>query len=133
MSQKTNEIQPRKNEPITVNSQIPALPESTQQKLKKWHINYSHFYECTMCVNCICSTLHCLMLDTLFSFASHSAYTEAYNVCSMAVGPQVSAVGEDVGKMMGEEDQGRTSEEEEGGTENNYDKQVGFLKRTQRF
>lgn len=68
-----------------------------------------------------------------FSFASHSAYTEAYNVCSMAVGPQVSAVGEDVGKTMGEEDQGRTSEEEEGGTENNYDKQVGFLKRTQRF
>lgn len=28
---------------------------------------------------------------------------------------------------MGEEDQGRTSEEDEAVTENNYDRQVGFL------
>ncbi|XP_030584322.1 FYVE, RhoGEF and PH domain-containing protein 5b isoform X2 [Archocentrus centrarchus] len=54
---------------------------------------------------------------------TESAYTEAYNVCLMAVGPQVSAVGEDGGKTVGDEDQGRTSEEEEGGTENNYDRQ----------
>ncbi|KAM9408213.1 LOW QUALITY PROTEIN: FYVE, RhoGEF and PH domain-containing protein 5b [Pholidichthys leucotaenia] len=53
-----------------------------------------------------------------------SAYTEAYNVCSVAVGPVSGSVGE-VGDSGGEEDQGRTSEEEEGGTENNYDRQPG--------
>lgn len=68
----------------------------------------------------------------LFFVASHSAYTEAYNVCALAAGPQVNPVGEDVRKTMGEEDQGRTSEEDEAVTENNYDRQVGFLTGTLR-
>ncbi|CAN9511674.1 unnamed protein product [Ophioblennius macclurei] len=54
---------------------------------------------------------------------AESAYTEAYNVCSMAVGPLAGLVGNSGREMMGEEDQGRTSEEEEGGTDNNYDRQ----------
>ncbi|XP_005741404.1 FYVE, RhoGEF and PH domain-containing protein 5b isoform X3 [Pundamilia nyererei] len=54
---------------------------------------------------------------------TESAYTEAYNVCALAAGPQVNPVGEDVRKTMGEEDQGRTSEEDEAVTENNYDRQ----------
>ncbi|XP_068450868.1 FYVE, RhoGEF and PH domain-containing protein 5b isoform X2 [Clinocottus analis] len=45
---------------------------------------------------------------------TESAYTEAYNVCSVAVS---------VGDVRGEEDQGRTSDEEEGGLDSNYDRQ----------
>ncbi|XP_064154772.1 FYVE, RhoGEF and PH domain-containing protein 5-like isoform X1 [Anguilla rostrata] len=47
---------------------------------------------------------------------TESAYTEPYKVCPVAVGPS-----EEVG---GEDDQGRTSEEEEGGTEHSYDRQI---------
>ncbi|KAJ8265370.1 hypothetical protein COCON_G00144690 [Conger conger] len=47
---------------------------------------------------------------------TESAYTEAYKVCPVAVGPSEPAGGED--------DQGRTSEEEEGGMEHNYDRQI---------
>lgn len=78
---------------------------------------------------------HAALFHTSHSFffvASHSAYTEAYNVCALAAGPQVNPVGEDVRKTMGEEDQGRTSEEDEAVTENNYDRQVGFLTGTLR-
>ncbi|XP_026163532.1 FYVE, RhoGEF and PH domain-containing protein 5b isoform X2 [Mastacembelus armatus] len=53
---------------------------------------------------------------------TESAYTEAYNVCSVAVGPQTGSVG-DGGEMVGEEDQGRTSEEEDGGADSSYDRQ----------
>ncbi|TMS19547.1 FYVE, RhoGEF and PH domain-containing protein 5 [Larimichthys crocea] len=50
---------------------------------------------------------------------TESAYTEAYNVCSVAVAPQ-----SDVGReAAGEDDQGRTSEEEEAGADSNYDRQ----------
>lgn len=62
------------------------------------------------------------------SFFLSSAYTEAYNVCSLAVGQQTGSVG-DVGReTVGEEDQGRTSEEEDGGVDSNYDKQVSSHK-----
>ncbi|XP_039971896.1 FYVE, RhoGEF and PH domain-containing protein 5-like isoform X2 [Xiphias gladius] len=54
---------------------------------------------------------------------AESAYTEAYNVCSVAVGPQSSSVGDVRGETAGEDDQGRTSEEEEGGADCNYDRQ----------
>ncbi|XP_073325072.1 FYVE, RhoGEF and PH domain-containing protein 5b isoform X2 [Pagrus major] len=54
---------------------------------------------------------------------TESAYTEAYNVCSVAVAPQTVLVGDVRGEMAGEEDQGRTSEEEEGGIDSNYDRQ----------
>ncbi|XP_008292595.1 FYVE, RhoGEF and PH domain-containing protein 5b isoform X2 [Stegastes partitus] len=54
---------------------------------------------------------------------TESAYTEAYNVCSLAVGPRTGSAGEGGREMGGEEDQGRTSEEEDGGTDNNYDRQ----------
>uniref|UniRef100_A0A3Q1GQE3 FYVE, RhoGEF and PH domain-containing protein 5-like n=1 Tax=Acanthochromis polyacanthus TaxID=80966 RepID=A0A3Q1GQE3_9TELE len=54
---------------------------------------------------------------------TESAYTEAYNVCSMAVGPRTGSVGDGGREMVGEEDLGRTSEEEDGGTDNNYDRQ----------
>ncbi|XP_029906462.1 FYVE, RhoGEF and PH domain-containing protein 5b [Myripristis murdjan] len=55
---------------------------------------------------------------------TESAYTEAYNVCSVAVAPLSGSVG-DVGReTAGDEDQGRTSEEEEGGPDSNYDRQT---------
>ncbi|KAM8757044.1 FYVE, RhoGEF and PH domain-containing protein 5b isoform 2-T2 [Acanthopagrus schlegelii] len=54
---------------------------------------------------------------------TESAYTEAYNVCSVAAAPQALAVGDVGGETTGEEDQGRTSEEEEGGGDSNYDRQ----------
>ncbi|KAJ8408150.1 hypothetical protein AAFF_G00263780 [Aldrovandia affinis] len=49
---------------------------------------------------------------------TESAYTEAYKVCpvSVSAGPSDQASAED--------DQGRTSEEEDGGTEHNYDRQI---------
>uniref|UniRef100_A0A8C3A1I6 Uncharacterized protein n=1 Tax=Cyclopterus lumpus TaxID=8103 RepID=A0A8C3A1I6_CYCLU len=50
---------------------------------------------------------------------TESAYTEAYNVCSVAV-----SVDDVRGETAGEEDQGRTSEEEEGGLDSIYDRQV---------
>ncbi|XP_051272244.1 FYVE, RhoGEF and PH domain-containing protein 5-like isoform X2 [Dicentrarchus labrax] len=53
---------------------------------------------------------------------TESAYTEAYNVCSVAVAPQTVSVGDAGGETAGEDDQGRTSEEEEGGADN-YDRQ----------
>lgn len=53
-----------------------------------------------------------------------SAYTEAYNVCSVAAA--VSA-GDVSGEMTGDEDQGRTSEEEEGAADSNYERQVRIL------
>ncbi|XP_061583598.1 FYVE, RhoGEF and PH domain-containing protein 5-like isoform X2 [Cololabis saira] len=52
---------------------------------------------------------------------SESAYTEAY-VCPMAVSPQTGSVGNGRGETLGDEDQGRTSEEEDG-TVDNYDRQ----------
>ena len=45
-------------------------------------------------------------------------------MCSVAVAPQAVAVGDVGGETTGEEDQGRTSEEEEGGGDSNYDRQV---------
>ncbi|KAG7472459.1 hypothetical protein MATL_G00108960 [Megalops atlanticus] len=45
-----------------------------------------------------------------------SAYTEPYRVCAVSSGPSEEA--------GGEEDQGRTSEEEDGGAEHSYDRQV---------
>uniref|UniRef100_A0A8C9YXR0 FYVE, RhoGEF and PH domain containing 5 n=1 Tax=Sander lucioperca TaxID=283035 RepID=A0A8C9YXR0_SANLU len=55
---------------------------------------------------------------------TESAYTEAYNVCSVAVSPQTVSVGDVDGETAGEEDQGRTSEEEEGGADSIYERQV---------
>ncbi|KAM6927497.1 FYVE, RhoGEF and PH domain-containing protein 5b isoform 2-T2 [Xenentodon cancila] len=52
---------------------------------------------------------------------SESAYTEAY-VCPMAVSPQTGLVGNGRGETLGDEDQGRTSEEEDGAVDN-YDRQ----------
>ncbi|XP_044033023.1 FYVE, RhoGEF and PH domain-containing protein 5-like isoform X2 [Siniperca chuatsi] len=52
---------------------------------------------------------------------TESAYTEAYNVCLVAVAPQTVSVGDIRGEVASEEDQGRTSEEEEGGS--SYDRQ----------
>ncbi|XP_070815920.1 FYVE, RhoGEF and PH domain-containing protein 5b isoform X1 [Chaetodon trifascialis] len=54
---------------------------------------------------------------------TESAYTEAYNVCSLAVAPQTASEGDVRGETAGEEDHGRTSEEEEGGADSNYDRQ----------
>ncbi|XP_040890086.1 FYVE, RhoGEF and PH domain-containing protein 5-like isoform X2 [Toxotes jaculatrix] len=54
---------------------------------------------------------------------TESAYTEAYNVCLVAAGPHTSSVGDTRGETAGEEDQGRTSEEEDGGADSNYDRQ----------
>ncbi|KAI3370141.1 hypothetical protein L3Q82_024930 [Scortum barcoo] len=54
---------------------------------------------------------------------TESAYTEAYNVCSLAVAPQTASAGDVREETVGEEDQGRTSEEEEGGADSNYDRQ----------
>ncbi|XP_078139576.1 FYVE, RhoGEF and PH domain-containing protein 5b [Centroberyx gerrardi] len=54
---------------------------------------------------------------------TESAYTEAYNVCSLAVGPLSGSTGDEGGETAGEEDQGRTSEEEEGAADSNYDRQ----------
>ncbi|XP_044205920.1 FYVE, RhoGEF and PH domain-containing protein 5-like isoform X1 [Thunnus albacares] len=54
---------------------------------------------------------------------AESAYTEAYNVCSVAVGPQAGSVGDVGGETAADEDQGRTSEEEDGGGDSNYDRQ----------
>ncbi|XP_069563829.1 FYVE, RhoGEF and PH domain-containing protein 5b isoform X1 [Brachyistius frenatus] len=54
---------------------------------------------------------------------TESAYTEAYNVCSLAAAPQTAA-GDGGGGAGAEEDQGRTSEEEDGGTDNHYDRQA---------
>ncbi|XP_037641996.1 FYVE, RhoGEF and PH domain-containing protein 5-like isoform X2 [Sebastes umbrosus] len=54
---------------------------------------------------------------------TESAYTEAYNVCSVAVAPQTVSVGDVEGDTAGEEDQGRTSEEEEGCADSIYDRQ----------
>ncbi|XP_029357652.1 FYVE, RhoGEF and PH domain-containing protein 5b isoform X2 [Echeneis naucrates] len=53
---------------------------------------------------------------------TESAYTEAYNVCSVAVGPHPCS-GDAEGETVTEEDQGRTSEEEDGGADSNYDRQ----------
>ncbi|XP_015815260.3 FYVE, RhoGEF and PH domain-containing protein 5b isoform X1 [Nothobranchius furzeri] len=50
---------------------------------------------------------------------TESAYTEAYTVCSVAAGPQIGSVGDG----QKQEDHGRTSEEEDGGTDTNYDRQ----------
>ncbi|KAM9859381.1 FYVE, RhoGEF and PH domain-containing protein 5b [Aulostomus maculatus] len=46
---------------------------------------------------------------------TESAYTEAYKVCSVAIAPQ--------GLMAADEDQGRTSEDEDGGADSNYNRQ----------
>lgn len=45
-------------------------------------------------------------------------------MCSVAAGPLAGSVGDVGGETAGEEDQGRTSEEEEGGGDSNYDRQV---------
>ncbi|XP_029989814.1 FYVE, RhoGEF and PH domain-containing protein 5b isoform X2 [Sphaeramia orbicularis] len=49
-----------------------------------------------------------------------SAYTEAYNVCAMAARP---LTGGSMGNVGAEDDQGRTSEEEDGAPDANYDRQ----------
>ncbi|KAJ7999163.1 hypothetical protein DPEC_G00212550 [Dallia pectoralis] len=56
---------------------------------------------------------------------SESAYTEAYNVCSIADAPRWGSEVKAGEKEVGEEYHGRTSEEEEeeGGAESNYDRQ----------
>ncbi|XP_054473877.1 FYVE, RhoGEF and PH domain-containing protein 5-like isoform X2 [Anoplopoma fimbria] len=54
---------------------------------------------------------------------TESAYTEAYNVCSVAVAPQTVSVGDVRGETACDEDQGRTSEEEEGCADSIYDRQ----------
>ncbi|XP_074520911.1 FYVE, RhoGEF and PH domain-containing protein 5b isoform X2 [Halichoeres trimaculatus] len=54
---------------------------------------------------------------------TESAYTEAYNVCLVAVPPQTASMGDVREETAGEEDQGHTSEEEEGGADSNYDRQ----------
>ncbi|XP_037303990.2 FYVE, RhoGEF and PH domain-containing protein 5-like isoform X1 [Pungitius pungitius] len=54
---------------------------------------------------------------------TESAYTEAYNVCSGAVAPPTVSAGDFRRELAGEEDQGRTSEEEEGGSDIIYDRQ----------
>ncbi|XP_015244875.1 PREDICTED: FYVE, RhoGEF and PH domain-containing protein 5-like isoform X1 [Cyprinodon variegatus] len=51
---------------------------------------------------------------------TESAYTEAYNVCAVAAG----AVSDCQRETVGDEDQGRTSEEEDGGTDVNYERQT---------
>uniref|UniRef100_A0A3Q2FI70 FYVE, RhoGEF and PH domain-containing protein 5-like n=1 Tax=Cyprinodon variegatus TaxID=28743 RepID=A0A3Q2FI70_CYPVA len=55
---------------------------------------------------------------------TESAYTEAYNVCAVAAG----AVSDCQRETVGDEDQGRTSEEEDGGTDVNYERQVSLHK-----
>lgn len=57
-------------------------------------------------------------------FSPPSAYTEAYKVCLLAAAPQAASAGDVTGDTTGEEDAGRTSEEEEG-ADGNYDRQVG--------
>uniref|UniRef100_UPI0037E993B4 FYVE, RhoGEF and PH domain-containing protein 5b n=1 Tax=Semicossyphus pulcher TaxID=241346 RepID=UPI0037E993B4 len=54
---------------------------------------------------------------------TESAYTEAYNVCSVALAPQTVSVGDVRQERAIEEDQGRTSEEEEAGADCSYDRQ----------
>uniref|UniRef100_A0A8D2ZI74 Uncharacterized protein n=1 Tax=Scophthalmus maximus TaxID=52904 RepID=A0A8D2ZI74_SCOMX len=54
---------------------------------------------------------------------TESAYTEAYNVCSVAVSPLTGSVADVRGETAGEEDQGRTSDEEDGGADSNYNRQ----------
>lgn len=48
-------------------------------------------------------------------------------MCLVAAAPQAVSVGDVGGEMTGEEDQGRTSEEEEGGADRNYERQVRIL------
>ncbi|KAM9758647.1 FYVE, RhoGEF and PH domain-containing protein 5b isoform 2-T2 [Menidia menidia] len=55
---------------------------------------------------------------------SESAYTEAYNVCSVAAGPQTGSVVDGRGEKVADDDQGRTSEEEDGVLDSNYDRQA---------
>lgn len=69
-----------------------------------------------LCIPC----LHLPFVTLAALFPSCSAYTEAYKVCTVAAGPQMGFAAE----TLCEEDQGRTSEEEEG-TDINYDRQVG--------
>ncbi|KAF7664296.1 hypothetical protein LDENG_00181230 [Lucifuga dentata] len=54
---------------------------------------------------------------------TESAYTEAYNVCSVAVHPLAGSAGDVGGETAGEEDQGRTSEEDDEGGDGTYDRQ----------
>lgn len=76
---------------------------------------YSLISQLCACTNGICCNL------------SFSAYTEAYNVCSLAAAPQAVSVGDVGGETTAEEDQGRTSEEEEGGADSSYQRQVIHL------
>lgn len=48
-------------------------------------------------------------------------------MCLVAAAPQAVSVADVGGEMTGEEDQGRTSEEEEGGADRNYERQVRIL------
>lgn len=48
-------------------------------------------------------------------------------MCLVAATPQATSAGEVRGEMAGEEDQGCTSEEEEGGVSSNYERQVRIL------
>ncbi|XP_041638988.1 FYVE, RhoGEF and PH domain-containing protein 5-like isoform X2 [Cheilinus undulatus] len=54
---------------------------------------------------------------------AESAYTEAYNVCSVASAPLTVSADDVPEETAVEEDQGRTSEEEEAGADSNYCRQ----------
>lgn len=60
-------------------------------------------------------------------FSPPSAYTEAYKVCLLAAAPQAASA-DARGETTGEEDAGRTSDEEEGGADRNYEGQVRNLR-----
>lgn len=48
-------------------------------------------------------------------------------MCSVAAAPRAASAGDVSGEMTGEEDQGRTSDEEEGAADSNYERQVRIL------
>lgn len=79
----------------------------------------------TVVTHTSCPYTLCNLFD-LTPLPHHSAYTEAYNVCSVAVSPLTGSVADVRGETAGEEDQGRTSDEEDGGADSNYNRQVSF-------
>lgn len=48
-------------------------------------------------------------------------------MCLLAAAPQAAPAGDVRGETTGEEDAGRTSDEEEGGSDSTYERQVGHL------
>lgn len=85
-----------------------------------WRQQHKWYWQCLVKV-IVCQCIFCLWCG---SFPSCSAYTEAYKVCTVAAAPQIGHVA-DVRETMGEEDQGRTSDEEDGALDISYDRQVG--------